>query len=427
MYPNASDVLPLPPRPRVEQYKKLAKDLVKACKAAEEGAIARWAVRWIATVTSLSTDSIHNTDHIVDQLARFAGEKLQTSGPGERPCALSGAQFVVARAHGFASWPRFAKHLEALGEEDSGPSKFERAAEAVVAGDAATLRRLLRRDPALALARSAREHRATLLHYVGANGFENYRQKTPKNAVEIARILLDAGAEIDAVTGPAMGAGTALGLVATSVHPLVAGVQADLLDLLIERGASVDGGPGGWNPLIAALHNGRGAAASLLASRGARLDLEGASGSGCLDVVRTFFDRGGALLPSASPTAMQLGFLWACQYGHDDVVEYLLDRGADLTAAATTGLTGLHWAVVGRQLSTVELLLARGADLEQANAYGGTALGAATWCVVNHQAFDYGPVVEALLRSGADVRQADFPTGRADVDDLLRRYGAAAD
>ena len=29
MYPNPQDVLPLPPRPSVEQYKKLAKDLVK--------------------------------------------------------------------------------------------------------------------------------------------------------------------------------------------------------------------------------------------------------------------------------------------------------------------------------------------------------------------------------------------------------------
>ena len=30
-------------------------------------------------------------------------------------------------------------------------------------------------------------HRATLLHYVGANGVEAYRQKTPPNATEIAR------------------------------------------------------------------------------------------------------------------------------------------------------------------------------------------------------------------------------------------------
>jgi hypothetical protein len=36
------------------------------------------------------------------------------------------------------------------------------------------------------------------LHYCSANGVEGYRQKTPKNIVEITRILLEAGAEVDA-------------------------------------------------------------------------------------------------------------------------------------------------------------------------------------------------------------------------------------
>ena len=52
----------------------------------------------------------------------------------------------------------------------------------------------LRRDPDLVRARSSRVccfdppvHRATLLHYVAANGVERHRQKTPSNAVEIAR------------------------------------------------------------------------------------------------------------------------------------------------------------------------------------------------------------------------------------------------
>ena len=35
MYPNPQDALPLPPRPNLEQYKKLAKDLVKAWKSSD--------------------------------------------------------------------------------------------------------------------------------------------------------------------------------------------------------------------------------------------------------------------------------------------------------------------------------------------------------------------------------------------------------
>ena len=44
-----------------------------------------------------------------------------------------------------------------------------------------------------------REHAATLLHYTSANGVEGYRQKTPPNAVEITRALLQAGAQPDAL------------------------------------------------------------------------------------------------------------------------------------------------------------------------------------------------------------------------------------
>ena len=46
MYPNPQDVLPLPPRPSLEQYKKQAKELVRACKASAPDAIREWAARW---------------------------------------------------------------------------------------------------------------------------------------------------------------------------------------------------------------------------------------------------------------------------------------------------------------------------------------------------------------------------------------------
>ena len=136
---------------------------------------------------------------------------------------------------------------------------------------------MLQQNPELVHAGSPREHLSTLLHYVSANGVEDYRQKTPHNAVEIATILLDASAEIDAVAD-AYGKGTTLGLTASSIHPLRAGVLIPLLELLLTRGASVDGAPGGWNPVNACLANGRKVGAELLGSRGAKLDLEGAAG-----------------------------------------------------------------------------------------------------------------------------------------------------
>src|SRR5689334_12527045 len=98
---------------------------------------------------------------------------------------------------------------------------FEAAADAVIAGDLRTLEAALAAEPALVTARSARPHRATLLHYVAANGVEDERQVTPPNAVRVAEVLLAAGAEVDALAetyggGPAQ---TTLNLLVSSCHP----------------------------------------------------------------------------------------------------------------------------------------------------------------------------------------------------------------
>jgi ankyrin repeat protein len=281
--------------------------------------------------------------------------------------------------------------------------EFERAADAVVTGDTAILERLIRAKPQLVEERSSRAHRATLLHYAGANGVEDDRQKTPPNAVEIAKILLSAGAEVDAVA-ESYGGSTTVGLVATSIHPRRAGVQIRLLETLLACGAAVDGVPGGRSVLNAALHNGHRAAAEFLALRGAQLDLEGAAGVGRLDRVVNFFSEDGSLKPNATKAQMQSGFLWACEYGRMEVVRLLLGKGVDLAAQANTGQTALHWAVIGGQLEVVKLLLERGASLEARNVYGGTALGQARWSAANGNGeIDYAPVIEILVAAGAKV------------------------
>ena len=140
-------------------------------------------------------------------------------------------------------------------------SSFGEAVLAIIDGDEAKLRALLRAHPALVHERAEERHRATLLHFVGANGVEP--QRSPKNAVRIARILLDAGADPDA-TAPVYGqADTTMGLLVSSVHPWKAGVQAPLVDLLLDYGAKS-------NDLGVALMFGYTRAAERLALRGAR-------------------------------------------------------------------------------------------------------------------------------------------------------------
>src|SRR5438034_2610766 len=91
---------------------------------------------------------------------------------------LSDAQAVVAREYSFEKWADLAAFAEAV-RQDKAVSQFETAVDAVISGDAAALRAMLREHPELARARSMRQHQATLLHYVAANGVEGGRQKTP--------------------------------------------------------------------------------------------------------------------------------------------------------------------------------------------------------------------------------------------------------
>ena len=276
MFPNPQDALPLPSSPNLEHYKKLAKDLVKSAASADRSALRNWVLNWLNHLVQLA--NLEGTDRLPIDVGRLSAEfdnyvRKQESA-GKLP--LSKAQFVLARSHGFESWPMFSRHLDALAHANSAEAEFEAAADAIVRGELDALRRLLRANPGLIRARSTREHRGTLLHYVAANGVEGYRQKTPGNVVQIARLLLDAGAEVDAEADVYGGGSTTLELTATSIHPERAGVQDALMQLLIDRGASEKAAIAHDRTLVGVcLANGRKRAAKFLASGGFRIDLDG--------------------------------------------------------------------------------------------------------------------------------------------------------
>src|SRR5262245_17485172 len=131
MYPNPQDALPLPSRPNLAQYRKLAKDLVKACKSGDADAIRQWTLEWLTALAKRLDDSDrlghqNEIERSANDVERFARTSL--SGRRDRPaCALADAQFVIARAHGFASWPVFSAHLTSLAQSSSPVSAFEAA------------------------------------------------------------------------------------------------------------------------------------------------------------------------------------------------------------------------------------------------------------------------------------------------------------
>ena len=125
------------------------------------------------------------------------------------------------------------------------------------------------------------------------------------------------------------------------------------------------------------------------------------------------------------PAALAEAFTCACFLGCTSVAEYLLAHGVDTTAGFATGLNAFHWAVNRGQLGTTMLLINANAPLEIRNMYGGTVLGTAVWSAINEPRGEQIAVIEQLLKAGASVAEAEYPTGDERVDELLKRHGAA--
>src|SRR5258708_1849950 len=134
-----SDALALPPRPNLEQYKKLARDFQQACKTGVPAAVHGWAARWAETLARLQ--GLPDTPEVRREIGMDADrierqcQRLQKSNGHVGSCTLTGAQFLVAHCHGFVSWPKFVKHLEAAARGNSPVSQFEAAADAIITGD----------------------------------------------------------------------------------------------------------------------------------------------------------------------------------------------------------------------------------------------------------------------------------------------------
>jgi len=90
------DAKRLPARPSLEQYKKQAKELVKVFRAEQSR-------------KSSESTAIQRVKSCHPRFADLTADKISST-----KFALADAQFVIAREHGFESWPEFAKHIESL-------------------------------------------------------------------------------------------------------------------------------------------------------------------------------------------------------------------------------------------------------------------------------------------------------------------------
>lgn len=317
------------------------------------------------------------------------------------PLSADEARAAIARTHHVAGWAQLEALAARLADPASPEARFEAAADLVIGGREPELRAALAQDPALIRARSPRTHRSTLLHFVAANGFEDYRQVTPPNAVAMATLLLDAGADVNATSEAYGGGSTTIALVATSAHPRAAGMQLALMDLLLARGATIEPIVPGSNWPRYALANGCPEAAVHLVRRCATPDtLYGAAGVDDLPAVERLF-------AGATDAERAAALVLAAQCEALPVVQWLLARG--VRQQHHDGMTPLHWAAGNGDIAMVEALVAAGGDLEAENEYGGTVLSNTTWFAAN--------------RLSADAARRDFPA----MFDRLVALGARLD
>jgi ankyrin repeat protein len=226
--------------------------------------------------------------------------------------------------------------------------------------------------------------------------------------------------------------------------PFMQAVQRDnsleIIELSLDRGADPAMGSARQSAATLAARRGRGDALDLFERRDSRVELTGVDrliaacarrDDGAIrsiaaqepQLVRELIAAGGPLIVEFAGN------------GNTEGVRRLLDLGVDVDARHADGdgyfgvaknSTALHSAAWRARHRTVRLLIERGAAVDATDANGRTPLMLAVRACVDSFWTDWRTPesVDALLRAGASVAGVMFPSGYADVDELLRRAGA---
>ncbi|MDE2643043.1 MAG: ankyrin repeat domain-containing protein [Verrucomicrobiota bacterium] len=118
---------------------------------------------------------------------------------------------------------------------------------------------------------------------------------------------------------------------------------------------------------------------------------------------------------------------YAARFGHKEVAELLLAKGADASAKTDdNGTTPLHHAALNGHKETAAMLIAKGADVNAKLAVdGGTPLYQAAWGGdVNAKDVDgETPLDWAIRGSTKAMPESAHPRHHHETADLLRKHG----
>lgn len=324
----------LPAQASLRQLRTQAKDLLKASRAADPQALER----------------------LRQGLPRLA--KAPDADVVDAQCTLQDVQFVLAREYGFADWTALRDHVEVTPAD-----RLEEAFDAAESGDGDRLAQLLAADNSLAQARR-QANGGTLLQLSAARGH-----------AAIARVLIDAGADVHARSGEGW----------MALHTAAGSNHVDVIDVLLDAGSdpTAEACGAGGTALVHALFYGHQEAAQRLAQHGLQpANLRVLAGLGRVDLMAGLFANGGSLaeqatagrefyrhhdeFPEWSPTAdaqevLDEALVYASSNRQPQAVTFLLDHGANISAVPYYQ-SALHVAAYNGDEEMIDLLLPRGAD-----------------------------------------------------------------
>lgn len=427
----------LPACPNLEQYKKQAKDLARACRNGDPAAIARL--------------------------------RNHHPRPPAQRIVLADAQLVLAREHGFESWPRFAAHIEQLriaasvADLDDPVDAFLRAAlvprdgtshasgtldeaeailvrysqvrqsgiyTAAVLADEDFVRAVLSRDPAAANTAGGPYGWEPLSHLC----FSRYLRLDPGRSdafICTARLLLDAGADAntgwyeppDRVGGSPVWESVLYGAAGVAHH-------AELTRLLLERGADPNDGetpyhaPESYDNTVVQLLLGSGKLSALskswiLARKADWHDYDG---------MKLALQHGADpnLVPHWGNSALQHAIL---RDNRLEMITLLLDHGADpLVPNKRNGRNAAQMAARRGRGDMLRVLAERNIELNlpsEDRLIAACAIGDRTH--MDQLAASEPAVREALLSEGGDLLGAFAGVGNTDGVRCLLDLGVPVD
>jgi ankyrin repeat protein len=359
----------------LEQLRKQAKELVRSARAGDPDALARFGdlpVQLASAQLVLAREHGYSSWPALVRVTveqPFHDDIEYYEGRADGIATVNGVSTAEARRdlagrHGFSSWAALRRHVAALGDGEEPAPPFMLAYRALEAGDRKQLVELLDAHP-------------DLVEMRGTNGNDLFGMA---NDLEITRLLLERGADVNR--------GNDYGW--TKLHQAGYSNDSELARLLLDAGARTDPyarGDGG-TPLIAALFWGHREVAELLGLEPGNLRV--AAGLGRIDMIdelvgtpaagahRGFYrPHGGfpAWTPSDDPQEiLDEALVWAAKADRVEAIDRLVELGANVEADPYRG-TPLAWAAANGRIAAIRRLVELGADPNGGGTFGGPTHG----------------------------------------------------